>query len=963
MNGPDSKLSDCGCCEGVEKLTPALPFNPPGLSALAYRVGTHSGFKQSMQVDLTRSAQLRALKTRRDDDPTIGLLDAWATTLDVLTFYQERIANEGYLRTATERRSLLELARAIGYELRPGVAASTYLAFTMETAAGAPRQATLTAGVKAQSVPEQGQQAQIFETVEEITARPERNKLLPRTTQPQELLIDGTTLRYAKTNSEVGSLYFKGTSTGLAPGDLLVVTTGTGSNTKALAKRVLRVKPDDDAKRTKVEIEATATSPENLSGPAPTTAFDTIQFAPNAPPVPFTKTNINVQVLSRRLRERDLETFLELNRWQANDLEEFVAKELETGSVPEQAIFVCRERAGFFGNNAPLFSSLRNKDGDPLFVDDWDNPGWKIWDAYPNEANLAASASKASASKAASTSFSLGAGLAPINIFTGAGAKAIERGYSKWSSVGPADAFLERSIPGIVPDSWAVFSVAGMPQIYHVSAVHELSLIAFAMSGKATGLKLRTPAGEAITKSPDFLVRTTTAYVKSEPLDLAALPITDIIPAGTTALTLERIVLGLQPGQLVVITGEQQDAPGVTQNELLELEEVIHYQGVTTLLFHEESTLKGLRYSYLRSTVKLNANVARATHGETKSEVLGSGKASQVWQKFLLKQSPLTYVSAPTPTGLASTVQLRVNDVLWEEAPRFYGLPSKERKYVVRRNDENKSTVQFGDGKTGARLPSGVENITANYRAGIGLGGMVNAGQISLLLSRPLGLKEVINPLPASGGADAEAREQARENAPFTVLTLERIVSLQDFEDFARSYPGIGKAQAVWLWDGENKIIHITIAGADGSAVAATSELYENLGLSIKAARDPGYRVQIDSFEPLSFNLLAKLLVTHGYLADKVTALVIAAVRSAFSFERRGFGQAVTRSELLAVMQRVDGVEAVDLDMFHFSSKAASLEKRLPARVAQWNETHSVIRAAELLLVNPREIQLTEMKP
>ena len=46
--------------------------------------------------------------------------------LDVLTFYQERIANEGYLRTATERRSMLELARAIGYELSPGVAASTY---------------------------------------------------------------------------------------------------------------------------------------------------------------------------------------------------------------------------------------------------------------------------------------------------------------------------------------------------------------------------------------------------------------------------------------------------------------------------------------------------------------------------------------------------------------------------------------------------------------------------------------------------------------------------------------------------------------------------------------------------------------------------------------------------------------------------------------------------------------------
>ena len=59
---------------------------------------------------------------RDDDDFSIALLDAWATVADVLTFYQERIANEAYLRTATERLSVLELARLIGYQLRPGVA-------------------------------------------------------------------------------------------------------------------------------------------------------------------------------------------------------------------------------------------------------------------------------------------------------------------------------------------------------------------------------------------------------------------------------------------------------------------------------------------------------------------------------------------------------------------------------------------------------------------------------------------------------------------------------------------------------------------------------------------------------------------------------------------------------------------------------------------------------------------------
>jgi hypothetical protein len=38
----------------------------------------------------------------------------------------------GYLCTATERRSVLELARLLGYKLRPGVAATVYLAYTMD---------------------------------------------------------------------------------------------------------------------------------------------------------------------------------------------------------------------------------------------------------------------------------------------------------------------------------------------------------------------------------------------------------------------------------------------------------------------------------------------------------------------------------------------------------------------------------------------------------------------------------------------------------------------------------------------------------------------------------------------------------------------------------------------------------------------------------------------------------------
>jgi hypothetical protein len=957
VNGAEPKLNDCGCCEGIEKLTPAPLSNLLGLTALGYRVGTHSEFKQSMQVDLSASAALRGLKTRSDDDPTMGLLDAWAVTLDVLAFYQERIANEGYLRTATERRSLLELAREIGYELRPGIAASTYLAFNLETAKEAPDQVYLPSGIKAQSIPEQGQQAQMFETIEDIVARPQWNKLLPRLTQHQQFLIDDQVLRYKANNAEVTTFYFNGTSTGLAPGDLLLVTVGSGASTKALSKRVLSVTAD--AKRTKVRIESSSGPTENLPDPPPVTQFESVQFVPNAPTVPFNQGNIQTRVLKRSLRERDLATFLELNGWQATDLEKAVAK-IESGPVPDQAVYALRERAGFFGNNAPPYQSLRNKDGNPLFTPDWDNPGWKIWDPYPNEITSSSASGSLSKQIGKFFDFEMSGIMSKVDLVDLPNIE-VSRPVSTFTR--SPDAFLERNISGIIPGSWAVFVAGNERKIYKVTDVTETSLTGFAMSGKSSRLSLAKFDDSAADMPDDFLVRTTTAYVKSEPLELAMLPVTTAIEAHSTALTLDRIVLRFQPGQLVVLTGERKDASGVTQTELLEVQEAIHRDGHTTLLFSEVSKSNGLLCAYQRNTVALNANVARATHGETKQEVLGSGDASTSWQKFNLKQSPLTYVAAPTPAGMASTLELRVNDILWQEVPSFYELSPQDRKYVVRRCDDAKSMVEGGNWVTGSGFPTGVENITAKYRVGSGLDGMVKAGQISILLSRPAGLKDVTNPFPAAGGADSEQRDQARENAPVTVLTLDRIVSLQDYEDFARSYPGIGKAQAVWLWGGENKIVHITIAGADGNPIDPTSDLYRNLRLSIKAASDPGHVVRVDSFGPLSFNVSARLVITSGYLAAKVLAQASMQVGTAFSFHQRTFGQAVTRSELEVVMQAVAGVDAVILDKFYFSSRPQTCQLRLPARTARWNNTHQVILPAELLLMNPREIQLTQTQP
>ena len=114
----------------------------------------------------------------------------------------------------------------------------------------------------------------------------------------------------------------------------------------------------------------------------------------------------------------------------------------------------------------------------------------------------------------------------------------------------------------------------------------------------------------------------------------------------------------------------------------------------------------------------LLGNVARASHGETvRAEVLGNGDASRAFQRFALKKRPLTYVPGEAPCRWLEPAR-PVDGVRWDEAPALYGERPTDRVLARRTGDDGTAIVQFGDGKTGARVPTGEGNITATYRTG-----------------------------------------------------------------------------------------------------------------------------------------------------------------------------------------------------------------------------------------------------
>ena len=149
---------------------------------------------------------------------------------------------------------------------------------------------------------------------------------------------------------------------------------------------------------------------------------------------------------------------------------------------------------------------------------------------------------------------------------------------------------------------------------------------------------------------------------------------------------------------------------------------------------------------------------------------------------------------------------------------------------------------------------------------GIGKPGNVRAEQITLLATRPLGLKDVVNPLRATGGADPDSRDQARLNAPLVTRALGRLVSVEDYADFARTFAGIGKASAAALTDGRRRVVHLTVAGVDDAPLDETSELLADLRRALHDYGDPYQPFVLAVRELRALVIAARLRLDPDYL-------------------------------------------------------------------------------------------------
>jgi hypothetical protein len=313
----------------------------------------------------------------------------------------------------------------------------------------------------------------------------------------------------------------------------------------------------------------------------------------------------------------------------------------------------------------------------------------------------------------------------------------------------------------------------------------------------------------------------------------------------------------------------------------------------------------------------VHANVVRAGHGEVRpAAVLGSGDAAQRSQRFLLEHDDVAFVTDPTMrAGVAAALTVTVAGRPWEQVAALRDSRPTDRHYEVRLTEDGHLALTFGDGVRGRRLPTGTNNVRVAYRVGAGLAGNLPAGSLVKPVQPSPRLAAVHQPLAATGGNDREDVDSLRTQAPKSVLTLDRAVSLADLAARADSQAGVWQARAFALptGGGRHASVEVVVVPAGGGSLGT---LAADLTDFLLDEALPGVEVRVAGFEPRPFDLEVELEAhTAREDPEELRKVVRAALLDRFGLRRRALGASVFASEVYAVVDGVPGVESSRLRM------------------------------------------------
>ena len=762
----------CGCsqqstltgicpCDTFEH--PRIIFNRPGLTQLTYRIGDYLSFRHALLQSRPGEVELANWRPGAQGDLAVQMIEWWAYLADILTFYNERIANEDYLRTAALPESVRHLIKILGYRPRPGIGGTATLAAIMSGTTPF----TLPAGFQIQSKPGPGKQPQIFELgADTLVQKPD---VIAADPVPAPGLLGAGNI----------SVLVQGTVTVKAGDQLLLLEKNWNGSNQNYAVVTVQSSAAEKDPRGKTNTRVTFTAAPSLSSP---------------------------QAAGYRL----MRSTLSARVWQYP-----ATTVIQSSLVPLESI----ERG--------------IKTGDPVLFN------------LPDAAKTLQ--------------------LVSITTYT----------EEVWYANPSGPPFN----PALPP--------SGSPPIIAIPIPH--SVIGFQ---------------PALAGATDSSTERQSSLVKFGWTDVGTL-----IPTPATALTGTQVALATPLPDSILPMSSQPLLIAGADGTGASAEGSASSSAPTTL------GLSNLSPSTATLTAPLQAlfDLLAVSRGKSVvNEILGSGDATvNVGQEFTLQKSPLTYLMDPNAksgTGYTSTLVVYVDGVQWAEIPSFYGQAPDAKVFVTREDDENVTHVQFGDGVNGSRLPTGVNNVVANYRFGSGAESP-DPGSLNVILKPWPGLKSILNPVAAGGGADPDPPQQIRRYAPQSALTFGRAISAGDYTTIAAQAPGVTRARSYFVWDADQERLMVKIyVGDDDSAVA-------NANTALAAAIDPNRPLQVLLATAIPMTLSLTLVIDPKFqtqpVVDAVTSALTDADTGLLGVNAVRIGQVIFRSQIEKACLQVPGTVAV----------------------------------------------------
>jgi hypothetical protein len=296
-----------------------------------------------------------------------------------------------------------------------------------------------------------------------------------------------------------------------------------------------------------------------------------------------------------------------------------------------------------------------------------------------------------------------------------------------------------------------------------------------------------------------------------------------------------------------------------------------------------------------------------------KVEIPGSsdGTSSQV---FVLRGSPVISgsVNVFTDASLSSSSspyeQWNIVNTLVESGP-------SSRDVLLSATSTGVTYLTFGDGTNGFVPPIGTQ-VYVNYRVGGGVYGNVSGGGAFDFVETVTGVS-VGSSTDMSGGADAESIESIRRNAPRAFRTIDRAVSLQDYEDLAVRVGGLADANAV---AGSGNAVTVFIIGTGGNVSSTATRNAVSRYLSTRIAA--GTTVLVNAATTVGISVgngtyPVQVTALPSYSNATVKAAVIAAITNLMLPDNWTIGAVVPLSLVLKTIQDVPGVAYASIPVFY----------------------------------------------